>query len=53
MRKCPRCGFVDPVKSATDAEYEARRKPRDRSAYMRRYRKGKKRTPTGPGETRS
>lgn len=42
MRKCPRCGYVDPAALAADENYESSRGPRDRASYMREYRKAKK-----------
>lgn len=42
MRTCPRCGYVDPAAVAAAKAHEKVRPKRDRAAYMRRYRKGKR-----------
>ncbi len=38
MRKCPRCGYVDPAAIEAGRKYDATRDKRDRAAYMREYR---------------
>ena len=38
MRTCPRCGYRDPAMQRPD------KRKRDRAAYMRKYRKSKKKS---------
>jgi len=42
MRKCPRCGYVDPKAKKADEKYNAERDRTEQAAYMRAYRARKK-----------
>jgi len=40
MRRCPKCGYVDPAAVEAEKRYEKTRE--SRAAYMREYRKRRK-----------